>query len=250
MNANSSKKVPPILENTEHQQSALRIGGFVPLSSSDYPGELAAVVFLQGCPWRCGYCHNPHLIAPDGPVTHAWSDILIWLERRRGLLDAVLFSGGEPTLQHGLADAMRAVRVLGFKVGLHTSGAYPKQLRAVLPLCNWVGLDIKATYARYDVLTGVPGSAQRVRDSLAALVASGVAHECRTTVHQSLHPLRDLLDLAQVVLLAGAECYVLQSFRAEGCRDSALLKTNDRAATAMLLQRTVNLSPGVLTRSV
>lgn len=247
MNANSSRKAPPILENTEHP---LRIGGFVPLSTTDYPGELAAVVFLQGCPWRCAYCHNPHLIAPDGPVTHAWSDILIWLERRRGLLDAVLFSGGEPTLQQGLADAMRAVRALGFKVGLHTSGAYPKQLRAVLPFCHWVGMDFKASYAQYDALTGVPGSAQRVRDSLAALVMSGVAHECRTTVHQKLHTLQELQVMAQEVLLAGAECYVLQPFRAEGCRDVALIEAADQLATAMLLKRTAKLSPGVLTRSV
>ena len=208
------------------------------------------MVFLQGCPWRCAYCHNPHLIAPDAPTTQYWPDVLDWLLRRRGLLDAVVFSGGEPTLQAGLADAMRAVRALGFKVGLHTAGAYPKQLRTVLSLCDWVGLDIKAPFAGYDAITGVPGSAQRVRDSLAALVASGVAHECRTTVHQSLHRLRDLLDLSDELLMAGAECYVLQPFRAAGCRDSALIEADDQVSTAALLQRTANLSPGVMTRSV
>lgn len=226
----------------------MRVGGFVPLSMTDYPGELAAVVFCQGCPWRCGYCHNPHLIPADGPAAHAWSDIRAWLGGRRGLLDAVVFSGGEPTLQRGLAEAMQEVRALGFKVGLHTGGAYPERLQALLPLCDWVGLDIKASFGRYDEVTGVPGSAARVRASLAALVASGVAHECRTTVHRSLHALHDLLALAEELLAEGVECYVLQPFRAQGCQDVGLIETHDTLVTARLLQRVAEVFPGVLTR--
>jgi pyruvate formate lyase activating enzyme len=245
MSAASSAKVPPASTIAD---AALRVGGFVPLSSTDYPGALAAVVFCQGCPWRCGYCHNPHLIPADAPSIHSWPDILALLERRRGLLDAVVFSGGEPTLQRGLIDAMREVRALGFKVGLHTAGAYPARLQALLPLCDWVGLDIKAPFARYDALTGAAKSGERVRASLAALVASGVAHECRTTVHRALHGLDDLLTLAEELLLDGAECYVLQPFRAEGCRDAALIQAHDGVSTAGLLQLTAGLFPGVLTR--
>ena len=85
--------------------STLRIGGFTPFTTTDYPGQLAAVVFCQGCPWRCAYCHNPHLLPVEGPESHAWPDLLRFLASRRGLLDAVVFSGGEPTLQGGLADA-------------------------------------------------------------------------------------------------------------------------------------------------
>ena len=90
-----------------------RIGGFVPFSATDYPDHLSAVVFCQGCPWRCGYCHNVHLQPATNATELAWNSILSFLERRRGLLDAVVFSGGEPTLQHALAGAMRAVKALG-----------------------------------------------------------------------------------------------------------------------------------------
>jgi pyruvate formate lyase activating enzyme len=227
---------------------ALRVGGFVPLSTADYPGRLAAVVFCQGCPWRCGYCHNPHLLPADARAAWAWQEILALLERRRGLLDAVVFSGGEPTLQRGLVAAMREVRTLGFKVGLHTAGMYPERLERVLPLCDWVGLDIKASFARYDGLTGAAGSARRVRESLNLLVASGVAHECRTTVHCSLHSLDDLLALADELLVTGVECYVLQPFRKQGCADAALAGRDDGAETVRLLWRAARLAPGVLTR--
>ena len=112
---------------TGRGQSAhtLRIGGVVPFTTTDFPGKLAAVLFLQGCPWRCGYCHNPHLHAARGRREHGWEETLRWIGRRRGLLDAIVFSGGEPTSQKMLATAMRTIREMGFAVGLHSGGAYP-----------------------------------------------------------------------------------------------------------------------------
>jgi hypothetical protein len=117
--------------------ASLRVGGFEPYSSTDYPDALAAVVFCQGCPWRCGYCHNPHLIAAHADEELDFGRILAWLASRRGLLDAVVFSGGEPTAQPGLSAAIDAVRALGFAVGLHTGGAYPRRLAEVLPKIDW-----------------------------------------------------------------------------------------------------------------
>ena len=89
------------------RKPGLRVGGLVPLSTTDYPDHLSAVVFCQGCPWRCAYCHNPHLLPRRSDSEIAWPDVLAFLDRRRGLLDAVVFSGGEPTLQRALPDAMR-----------------------------------------------------------------------------------------------------------------------------------------------
>ena len=126
----------------------LRVGGVEPFSSTDYPGALAAVVFCQGCPWRCGYCHNPHLIPARGDDERDFARILDWLASRRGLLDAVVFSGGEPTAQAGLPGAIDAVRAQGFAIGLHTSGAYPRRLAQVLPKVDWVGIDVKASTER------------------------------------------------------------------------------------------------------
>jgi pyruvate formate lyase activating enzyme len=204
----------------------LRVGGFVPLSTTDYPDHLSAVVFCQGCPWRCAYCHNPHLLPRRGRPEIPWADVLAFLERRRGLLDAVVFSGGEPTLQPALPDAMRAVKAMGFRIGLHTAGVHPQRLAQALPLIDWVGMDLKTEFHRYAALTGVPGSGERARDSMELIRASSVAHEFRTTVHPALLPL-DVLDrLADTLATRGVRQYVLQAFRSQGCADPDLL--NDR----------------------
>ncbi|MDP3708375.1 MAG: anaerobic ribonucleoside-triphosphate reductase activating protein, partial [Polaromonas sp.] len=152
----------------------LRIGGLTPLTSIDFPGRLAAVLFCQGCPWRCGYCHNPELLDATVPGTLAWSRVLAFLQRRRGLLDGVVFSGGEPTLQAALSAALPEVRAMGFETALHTGGMYPERLAALLPQLDWIGLDIKGPLHCHDGITATPGSGPRVRQSLRYLLASGV----------------------------------------------------------------------------
>jgi len=200
----------------------LRVGGLTPLSTTDYPGELAAVVFCQGCPWHCGYCHNPHLLPARGASQVAWDDVLAFLRRRERLLDAVVFSGGEPLAQRALADAMRMVKHMGFKLGLHTGGAYPVRLAEVLPLLDWVGFDVKAPFEAYPLITGALDSGVAAQASARLVIESGVAHEFRTTVHPrqlSRHAVRRLAgDLAQ----SGVRCYALQEFRAQGCPSAAL----------------------------
>ena len=200
----------------------LRVGGLTPLSTADWPGMLAAVVFCQGCPWRCGYCHNPDLIPARGDHEIPWEDVLAFLRRRQGLLDGVVFSGGEPTAQAGLLDAMREVRALGFKIGLHSGGMYPQRLASVLPLVDWVGLDVKAPFADYARVTGVAGSGERAGAGLLEVVASGVAHEVRTTVHPALLADADVVGLAHDLAARGVKHYVIQAFRSQGCGDAGL----------------------------
>jgi pyruvate formate lyase activating enzyme len=201
---------------------ALRVGGFTPLSLSDWPGQLAAVVFCQGCLWRCGYCHNPHLIPPRAAASLEWRDVLAFLERRRGLLDAVVFSGGEPLLQAGIGRALAAVKALGFKLGLHTAGAYPRRLAALLPSLDWVAMDIKAPFASYAATTGVAGSGAPALESARLILASGVAYEFRTTVHPDLLPAVQLAALAGSLAQLGVRHYALQEFRPQGCASHKL----------------------------
>ncbi|MEW6133292.1 MAG: anaerobic ribonucleoside-triphosphate reductase activating protein [Pseudomonadota bacterium] len=205
--------------------ASLRVGGVTPLSATDWPGQLSAVVFCQGCPWRCGYCHNPELIPAQSESEIAWADVLAFLKRRQGLLDAVVFSGGEPTLQAALPEAMREVRALGFKIGLHTGGMYPKRLAAVLPLTDWVGMDVKAPFADYSRITGVKDSGTPVQESLALLLASGVEHEIRTTVHPALLAHWEVVDMAHDLAGRGVKHYALQRFRSQGCRDEHLCRS-------------------------
>ncbi len=198
----------------------LRIGGMTPCSASDYPGHFAAVVFCQGCSWQCAYCHNPHLLPVSEPSTMTWDEVLRFLGRRQGLLDAVVFSGGEPTLQRELVYAVRAVKDLGFKVGLHTAGMSPERLRDVLPLLDWVGMDVKAPFDEYDLITGVVGSGSKARDSVRRILDSGADHEFRTTVHSALLSHEALLTMADELATMGVQHYVLQEFRQQGCAQS------------------------------
>ncbi len=200
----------------------LTIGGVTPLSSLDFPDALAAVLYCQGCPWGCPYCHNEPLREMTDQGASDSASVLAWLEGRRGLLDAVVFSGGEPTLQPGLAGMLETVRAMGFMTGLHTTGMFPEALAAVLPLCDWVGLDIKAPRAAYARITGAAGGGEAAFRSLGMLVASGVAYETRTTWHPGLLDEAELVALAGELAEAGAGRWVLQAFRPEGCADAEL----------------------------
>lgn len=194
----------------------LQIAGLVPYSTCDWPGKLAATVFLQGCPWQCGYCHNPSLLDPRAPGTVEWSEVLELLDRRRGLLDGVVFSGGEPTRQHALAAGMLAVKELGYGVGLHSGGAYPKRLEAILPLVDWVGLDIKAGKAQFAQITGLPGSATPAYRSLDLVLESGVDFEVRTSVDPTVMSEGDVRELTAYLKSLGVDRHVLQRVRPDG----------------------------------
>ncbi len=199
-----------------------RVGGFVPLTTVDYPGELSAVVFTQGCPWRCRYCHNPDLLPARGDTTLCWQDTLKTLEHRRGLLDAVVFSGGEPLMQSNLRDAIMQVRALGFKVGLHSAGIYPKRLASILPLIDWIGLDVKALPADYPSITTVHASGRAAWASVAQVLASRIAHQFRITVHPLLTSAKQVNEIERRLLELGAQEVVRQPVRTERCFDKSL----------------------------
>lgn len=200
----------------------LRVGGLVPLTTLDFPGHLACVLFCQGCGWRCRYCHNPQLIPARGEEEHPWADVLCFLRQRVGLLEAVVFSGGEPTLQAALRPAMEQVRGLGFKVGLHSAGIKPALLKKVLPLVDWVGFDIKALPEDSTAITGVEGSGRANWRSLELLLESGVDFECRTTVHWQLFDAGRLERLAERLRAAGVERYAVQCVRTARMLDTGL----------------------------
>jgi len=192
-----------------------RIGGLARFSTVDWPDRLTATVFFQGCPWRCPYCHNAHLLSANGLAGAglSWPDVLSFLKRRRGLLDGVVVSGGEPTAQPGLTDAARAVRLMGFPVGLHTAGPWPERLAAVLPLLDWVGFDVKAPFEDYEAVTGLPGSGEQAQESLRRLIDSGIPFEVRTTVHPALLDDDALDHLAACLADMGVRHIVLQHAR-------------------------------------
>jgi pyruvate formate lyase activating enzyme len=244
------------------EPAALEVGGFVPFSSTDWPGKLAAVVFMQGCPWRCAYCHNTSLQSKRRGDGQAWGEIVEVLERRVGLLDAVVFSGGEPTLDAGLPAAIATVRAMGFQVGLHSAGLDPNRLKALLPLVDWVGLDVKTSFADYADVTGVARSGKSAKSSLAHVLASGVAHELRTTYHPALLGDQALIDLARCLRAAGARDWVLQQWQEHeesaddplmskapaGARPAPLLAATWRWPNAALLDKLREVGPALTLR--
>jgi anaerobic ribonucleoside-triphosphate reductase activating protein len=211
----------------------IEIGGFVPLTTIDFPHHLSAVIFCQGCPYRCHYCHNPDLIPrknrknrqnnqAGNKFEYSWQKIKDFLLTRVGLLEAVVFSGGEPTLQAGLLAAIIELKDLGFKIGLHTAGSYPNRLKQVLPYIDWVGMDIKAPFDLYPTITTIPKSGQKALDSAKLVLASGVEYEFRTTVHPALLNPQQVSEIKDTLTGMGATVHKIQQFRAEGCVNEEL----------------------------
>lgn len=205
----------------------LNIAGFAPFSTVDWPDMLAATVFLQGCPWNCFYCHNPALIDPRAQGEVSWSAVLELLGERVGLLDGVVFSGGEPTLQRALIPAMDLVRSLGFQVGLHTAGAFPGLLAQALPHVDWVGLDIKALPEDYELVAGRPHSGENAWRSLELVLGNRLLRagsdrplefEVRTTAHPAAIDDEGLRRLGCRLADAGVDCWAVQRFREAGTR--------------------------------
>ncbi|MDR2340578.1 MAG: anaerobic ribonucleoside-triphosphate reductase activating protein [Deltaproteobacteria bacterium] len=173
----------------------MRLGGLLRLSTLDFPGLLGAVVFTQGCNFHCPYCHNPALVGAIGSFESNESDgpegdplevegVLSFLATRRGLLDGVVLSGGEPTLQGDLAPFLREIRALGFKVKLDTNGSRPRILGDLLAsgLLDYVAMDLKADPENYPPGLASPKESQGIPLSLSILKESPVPHEFRTTV--------------------------------------------------------------------
>lgn len=187
------------------------IGAITPFSSLDYPGYLSAVIFFQGCPWRCRYCYNTELWDTQ-KAKYSWLEAKRFLEERCGLLEAVVFSGGEPTTQFNLEFMMEEVKQMGFKVALHTAGMYPQKLASVLKYCDWVAMDIKAPFYEYEKITRVRRSGVAVRQSVHEILASGCDYEFRTTWHTSLLSVQDIKDISDDLRIIGVKNYVLQAF--------------------------------------
>ena len=197
----------------------LAIAGLVPLSTVDWPGKLVATAFLQGCPWRCTYCHNAEILDTRTPGVVPWSAVRGLLDKRHGLLDGVVFSGGEPTRQPGLLDAVRQTKDGGYLVGLHTGGAYPARLAPLLPHVDWIGFDVKAPARLYRAITRVGGpttTADRAFESLRMVLDARVDVTVRTTVDPTVLSDDDVHELTDTLFALGVREHVLQQVRTEG----------------------------------
>ncbi len=191
----------------------MRIGGLQKCSLSDFPGKVAAVIYCQGCNLRCPYCNDQELVVPQcfGPPLSE-DEVIEAIKRRADRLEAVVVSGGEPTVQKELPRFLRELRDLGLAVKLDTNGTHPEMLHTLLrdALVDYVAMDLKAPLAAYAQAVGRPLSVEAIRRSVWLLRNSGVEHEFRTTAVPGMHTVRELKLIVEMI--NGAQRYVIQEF--------------------------------------
>jgi len=206
MTPTSLHAIPP---DVMWSADTLKIARWTTVEGDDWPGRTVLTILLQGCPWSCISCQTPELRDPLVRGTVTWQQVRDVISRSRSGLDGVVFSGGEPTRQDGLADAMEQVRALGLPVGLHTSGSYPQRFAAVLSLADRVVLEIKAPATLYRAVTGVGASAHKAFASLRLALDSGVDLQVRTLADRAVVTPEVLVGLRENLAAMGVKDHVV-----------------------------------------
>lgn len=192
----------------------MKISGLQKTSLLDYPGMMCCTIFTKGCNLRCPFCHNASLV-----LDSVQSDVILeqeifaYLKKRRGLLDGVCISGGEPMFQKGLKELIQEIRAMGYLVKLDTNGCYPDQLKELVQegLVDYIAMDIKNSWNRYSETVGIADfDTAYIRESAEFLMKGQVDYEFRTTIVKEFHTKEDILEIGD--FLSGAKNYYLQGF--------------------------------------
>jgi len=202
----------------------MKIAGFEKTSFVDYPGKIASVVFTQGCNLSCGYCHNASLIEAKEDFRGILpEEIFRWLSKRKGMIDAVVISGGEPTLQSNLKVFIEELKAMKLLVKLDTNGTNPDILRTLIAdeLLDFIAMDLKAPLNKYEEITGVGGlELSSIRESVEIIKNSGLAHEFRTTLCSNL----EADDIPCIIL----DFEITSNYVVQNCKDTGFPKAAKR----------------------
>jgi len=206
----------------------LRVSGLERSSLLDYPGKISAIIFTHGCNLRCPYCHNPELVIEgfnkDGSFSE--KDILSFLESRKGKLDALVITGGEPLVQSNLLPFIKKVKEMGFLIKLDTNGTFPDRLKDFIEtgLIDYIAMDVKYPKVEYVKNSMIPEIAKKIERSIKIIMDSGLDYEFRTTYVKPLHSLESAEGIGQMI--KGAKNYYIQNFRPGKTIDPTLTKEN------------------------
>jgi pyruvate formate lyase activating enzyme len=208
----------------------MEIRGLIPFSLNDYPGKMSCVIFVGHCNFRCPYCQNPHLVFdPESQPAVPIEEITAFLEKRKGRLDAVVVTGGEPSIHPDFESFAALVKRFGFLVKLDTNGSYPRRVSGWVRngLVDFLGIDYKAPQARYREITQSldPDPGKHVLSLIRFAVTEKIPHEIRTTVHRSLLASEDLATMRTELDEVGAGEWVLQQFHPVETIDDKLPET-------------------------
>lgn len=206
----------------------IKIGGLEKVSLLDYPGKLSAIVFTYGCNLRCSFCHNPELVIYDfNEDIEVKEDYLFeYLENRRGKLDAVVITGGEPLIYNDIEKLIRKIKKLGYLVKLDTNGFFPDKLKDLIEkeLLDYIAMDVKYSPSDYNKQTNDKNALEKITESIKIIRNSGTDYEFRTTVVKGIHKIKDIQDIAK--LIKGSKKFYIQNFRSGKTIDSSLDNSN------------------------
>ncbi len=203
----------------------MKIGGLQKFSLIDYPEKICAIVFTQGCNFRCPYCHNPELSNPDlYEDCIPEKEIFSFLEKRKGKLDAVSITGGEPTLQPDLVDFIKKIKAMGYLVKIDSNGSHPEVLKTLIEdkLIDYLAMDVKAPPEKYRKITRSKTNPDLIKQSIDLIKKSNIPYEFRTTVVKSQLSENDLITISKLV--KNAQLYVLQKFVPSKTMDPKFMK--------------------------
>ncbi len=228
----------------------MKIGGFQKMTMLDFPERVACTVFTYGCNLRCPFCHNATLVTDKAELFDE-NEILTYIDKRKGVLDGVCITGGEPLLQKDIFDFMKKIKDLGLLVKLDTNGAYPDLLKRAIDegLVDYVAMDIKNSKEKYALTTGIEKlDISPFEKSVEILKSSGIDYELRTTVVRELHELSDMEKIAEWI--KGAKKYFLQSFVDSGNTIEAGYSAHDKNTLEAFKQAVLEHIPSVEIRGI
>ncbi|MDD4409506.1 MAG: anaerobic ribonucleoside-triphosphate reductase activating protein [Candidatus Pacebacteria bacterium] len=195
----------------------MKIGGFQKFSLIDYPGKISCIIFFSGCNFRCPFCYSSELVIPEKIADHPSLDmegILDYLEERKGMIEGVVFCGGEPTLNPDLMDIAGIIKQKGYSIKLDTNGSNPEAIDGLIRkgLIDYIAMDIKAPLEenKYSIATGGFKDIEKIRKSISLIKDSGIDYEFRSTIVPGIHTLEDISSMARDI--APAKKYFLQQF--------------------------------------
>jgi len=192
----------------------MRIGGFQKTSLLDYPDRISAIIWTMGCNFKCPFCYNKQIVSGEAKAIPE-DEIFSFLEKRKGLLEGLVITGGEPLMQEDIAEFAENVKKLGYPVKIDTNGSYPEKLKELLDkkLVDYVAMDVKAPKNKYNQLTGTKTDISNIEKSIGIIKSDAPDYEFRTTFVPELLKKEDIVEIAK--WLDGAKLFYLQQFKNE-----------------------------------